>query len=160
MGSVKKVSGELASRHRAEDLISLLSSPARFAPCIPGLISYEPLDDRSIRVRARLDISDAGIPEMTSITSTLTISLLSIEGGRARFRISGKAAGSSYEANLEVAVEPLEGGSRIYWSAEITLGRLLEMLDRFLGVGEVDRRIAIQALESVDRCLEKGRPPR
>jgi len=159
LGSVKKVSGELVSRHGAGDLISLLSSPARFAPCIPGLISYEPLGDRSIRVRARLDISDAGIPEMASITSTLTISLISVEGGRARFRISGRAAGSSYEADLEVAVEPLESGSRIYWSAEITLGRLLEMLDRFIGVGEVARRIAVQALEGVDRCLGKGQPP-
>jgi len=151
---VRRISGEILSQHRSEDLLGLLKTPSRLARCIPGVISYENLDDKSIRVRARLDISDAGIPEMSSITSTLTITLASIEGNMARYRISGRAAGSSYEADLTIRIEPLDNGSMVTWQADISLGKLLEILDRFVGVEEIAKRIASLAVKGVEKCLK------
>ncbi|MEM4970200.1 MAG: SRPBCC domain-containing protein [Sulfolobales archaeon] len=151
---MRRISGELLSQHRSEDLIELLKKPNRFAECIPGVISYEKLDDRSIRARARLDISDAGIPEISSITSTLTITLVSMEGNIARYRVSGKAAGSSYEADLTIRIEPVDSGSNVIWQADVSLGKLLEILDRFIGVEEIAKRIADLAIKGAEKCLE------
>jgi hypothetical protein len=153
---VRRISGEILSQHRSEDLLGLLKNPSRFARCIPGVISYENenLEDRSIRARARLDISDAGIPEMSSITSTLTITLASIEGNMARYRISGRAAGSSYEADLTIRIEPLDSGSKVIWQADVSLGKLLEILDRFVGVEEIAKRIASLAVKGAEKCLK------
>ncbi len=151
---MRRISGELLSQYRSEDLLGLLRNPSRFAGCIPGVISYESLDDKSIRARARLDISDANIPEMSSITSTLTITLTSIEGNMAKYRISGRAAGSSYEADLTIRIEPLDSGSKVIWHADISLGKLLEILDRFVGVEDIARRMASLAVKGVERCLK------
>jgi carbon monoxide dehydrogenase subunit G len=151
---VRRISGEILSQHRSEDLLGLLKNPSRFARCIPGVISYENLDDKSIRARARLDISDAGIPEMSSITSTLTITLALIEGNMARYRISGRAAGSSYEADLTIRIEPLDSGSKVIWQADVSLGKLLEIIDRFVGIEEIAKRIASLAVKGAEKCLK------
>ncbi len=122
---------ELISRARAlddpvgEDPTDY-SGPVAGAPCV---ISYESLDNKSIGIRARLDTSDADIPEISSITSTLTITLTSIEGDMAKYRISGIASGSSYEADLTIRIEPLDSGSKVIWQADSSLGKLLEILE-------------------------------
>jgi hypothetical protein len=152
---MKRISGEILSKYKPEDLFEFLRKPSTLVQCIPGVINYEVIDDNNIKIKARLDISDAGIPEMRSITSTFMLSLISLEKERARYRINGKAAGSSYDADLEIFIEPYNDGSKIKWNADISLSKLLQILDRFIGIEEIARRIANLALEGVERCASR-----
>lgn len=155
--------GEVVISSKPEAVIDFLRDPRRFAPCIPGVVRYSIDQDKSLRLRLRLDVGSAGIADISSITSDATIRISGYGDDHVIYNIEGKTLGSSYSVELRIFAEPVDRGSRIYWVARASLGALIRILSRFFDIDKLVEEIARKAVENLARCMESsgsaGAPP-
>lgn len=137
-----------------DEVTRFISDLGAVIKCIPNVVNYEVLSGSRARARFRVDLGDeVPIAELRRITSDVTIEVLEATNNGARLRINGRAAGSQIEANLSLTVEPEANGSRVNWSVSASLGRLLQLMSRFINVNSIIERIANDTVNGILRCM-------
>ncbi|WP_291764726.1 SRPBCC domain-containing protein [Caldivirga sp. UBA161] len=136
------------------EVAGALSNLGLIIKCIPNVTDYELISESKARVKFRVDLGDeVPVAELRRVTSDTVIEVIEASGNGVKLRVSGRAAGSSIEVNLSIIIEPSDGGSRINWSADASLGRLLQMMSRFINIDSMVERIANDTVNGIVKCL-------
>jgi carbon monoxide dehydrogenase subunit G len=97
-----------------------LSDARLLAPCIPGVETIKQADADTAVCVIR--------PGFTFIRGTLELTLRvreRVPDSLVRLQMNGKGIGSTTEVTAVLNFQPREGGSRVEWTADVTLGGLL-----------------------------------
>ncbi|ABW02619.1 SRPBCC family protein [Caldivirga maquilingensis] len=136
------------------EVTGALSNLSLVIKCIPNVTSYELISESKAKVRFRVDLGDeVPVAELRRVTSDTVIEVTEASESSIRLRVNGRAAGSSIEVTLSIIVEPNNGGSRVNWSADAGLGRLLQMMGRFINIDSMVERIANDTINGIVKCL-------
>ncbi|MGC8570999.1 SRPBCC domain-containing protein [Caldivirga sp.] len=137
-----------------QEVNGALSNLSLVIKCIPNVVSYELINESKAKVKFRVDLGDeVPIAELRRITSDTVIEVTEASSNEIKLRVSGRAAGSSIEVMLSIVTEPSGSGSRVNWSADASLGRLLQMMSRFINVDSMVERIANDTINGIVKCL-------
>ena len=137
-----------------QEVSGALSNLGLIIKCIPNVTDYELISESKARARFRVDLGDeVPVAELRRVTSDTVIEVTESSKNSIRLRVSGRAAGSSIEVNLSILIEPNAGGSRVSWSADASLGRLLQMMSRFVNIDSIVGRIANDTINGIAKCL-------
>ncbi|MCH1770463.1 MULTISPECIES: CoxG family protein [Metallosphaera] len=132
-----------AERGRVEEL---LSSPSRFAECLPGIQEYEVKGDE-FRAVFKLDVSDL-TPHISSLT-VVANSRLAREGQRILVSGTGRSAGVNIKFAINIEIVDDREGTRILWDANLNLGILEKLLGNSVG------RIAEVNVKKIVECISR-----
>ncbi len=111
-----------------------------------------------VRARFRVDLGNEVPPiaELRRITTDAIIELINQSGGNeVGYRVDGRAAGSAISVSLTIKVNDLGNGSQVYWDATASLGRLLQMMSRFVNIDSLVKRISEDTIHGFIECLLK-----
>ncbi|GAB6946652.1 hypothetical protein JCM16161A_07820 [Vulcanisaeta sp. JCM 16161] len=154
MSSELHYSGSFTVGKSPIDVLNFITDLPRAITCIPNIISYEVLSKDRVRARFRVDLgNEVPIAELRRITTDATIELISQLGNEVRYRVDGRAAGSAIGVLLAIRVNELGDGSRIDWDATASLGRLLQMMSRFVSIDSLVKRISEDTIHGFIECL-------
>ncbi|KUO86444.1 MAG: carbon monoxide dehydrogenase [Caldivirga sp. MG_3] len=137
------------------EVFNRLTDLSFIARCIPNVASYELMGESRARVRFMVDLGEeVPIAELRRITADSTIEVVEAKGNSVKYRVNGRAAGSQIEVSLTLTIEPVGDGSRVNWSAEASLGRLLQLMSRFVNIDSMVGRIANDTVNGITKCLQ------
>ncbi|MBX3356154.1 MAG: SRPBCC family protein [Phycisphaeraceae bacterium] len=109
-------SGEEDLPHSPDRIFALLTDPSAFAKIIPGVVSSERVDEKTLKAVVR--------PGFSFLKTNLTITLVVAERtppGDALLRVDTKGIGLTMQVESRIHVEPAPNGSgsRVRWQAEV-----------------------------------------
>ncbi|MGC9152961.1 MAG: SRPBCC domain-containing protein [Vulcanisaeta sp.] len=154
MSSELHYSGSFTVSKSPNDVLNFITDLPRAITCIPNIINYEVLSKDRVRARFRVDLgNDVPIAELRRLTTDATIELIGQSGNEVRYRVDGRAAGSAISVLLVIRVNESGDGSRIDWDATAGLGRLLQMMSRFVSIDSLVKRISEDTIHGFIECL-------
>jgi len=154
MSSELHYSGSFTVSKSPNDVLNFITDLPRAITCIPNIINYEVLGKDRVRARFRVDLgNEVPIAELRRLTTDATIELISQSGNEVRYRVDGRAAGSAISVLLVIRVNESGDGSRIDWDATASLGRLLQMMSRFVSIDSLVKRISEDTIHGFIECL-------
>ncbi|BBD72168.1 hypothetical protein HS1genome_0557 [Sulfodiicoccus acidiphilus] len=142
-----KVEGKFEVEAPKDRVDSFLSDPNQFSQCLPGLREMK-VETEGFRASFKLDVSGAGISQLSTVSSTMTFKVVrSAEG--VSIRGEGKAVGA--KVRLELNVRTLGTGSvtTVEWDASLDVG----LLARFFG-DELLRRVTDDNVRQLTSCVQ------
>ncbi len=150
-------SGSFTVNKPPSDVVNFITDLPRAIICIPNIINYEVLSKDKARVRFRVDLgNEVPIAELRRVTTDAHIELVSASGNEIRYKVDGRAAGSTISISLVIKVEGVNNGSRINWDATANLGRLLQMIGRFVNIDSLVKSISEDTIKGgFIGCLSK-----
>ncbi|MCH4815182.1 MAG: CoxG family protein [Saccharolobus sp.] len=123
-----------------------LTNPNQFAECLPGLQSYEVMNN-TFKANFKLDVSQMKIPHMSTLTALITANILEKENG-VEINGNGRSAGVGIKFSIVMGLEEGEEVTRVSWFAKVDLG----MLSKLLGEDNI-RRIAEPNISHIINCI-------
>ncbi|GAB6944363.1 SRPBCC domain-containing protein [Vulcanisaeta sp. JCM 14467] len=156
MASELHYNGSFMVSKAPDEVLSFITDLPRAIACIPNMVNYEVVSRDRVRARFRVDLgNEVPIAELRRITADATIELIGQSGNEVRYRVDGRAAGSAISIVLNIRVNALGNGSRIDWDATANLGRLLQLMGRFVNIDSLVRRISEDTIHGFIECLLK-----
>ncbi len=149
-------SGSFTVNKPPSEVIDFITDLSKAVVCIPNMINYEVLGKNKARVRFRVDLgNEVPIAELRRVMSDALIELVSASDGEVRYKVDGRAVGSAISISLVIRVEGINNGSRIDWDATANLGRLLQMIGRFVNIDSLVKNISEDTIKGFIGCLSK-----
>ncbi|MFP3173768.1 MAG: SRPBCC domain-containing protein [Vulcanisaeta sp.] len=156
MSKELRYSGSFTVNKPREEVMDLITDLSRAVECIPNMINHEVLDRNKARVRFRVDLGDeVPIAELRRITTDATIEIVSAANDEVRYKVDGRAAGSAISILLMIRVLDKGGSSQIDWDATANLGRLLQMMGRFINIDSLVKKISEDTINGFINCLSR-----
>ncbi len=154
MASELHYSGSFTISKAPSDVLNFITDLSRAITCIPNIVNYEVLSKDRVRARFRVDLgNEVPIAELRRITTDAIIELISQSGNEVRYRVDGRAAGSTINVLLTIRVSGSGNDSRIDWDAVASLGRLLQLMGKFVNIDSLVRRISEDTIHGFIECL-------
>jgi len=148
-----KLGGELETNEPPERVRRVLTSPEKVATCLPHIVSWE-AGEKGLRATFRVNIG--GVVEYLSrLTARANIEIREIDHDNIDYVFEGTIARAKYSGVIHVHLDEKENGTRIQWSADVELGKTLQLLSRFINVDELLDKIVKEVTESMIKCVEK-----
>ena len=136
------------------EVLSFITDLSRAIACVPNMVNYEVLSKDRVRARFRVDLgNEVPIAELRRITADTIVELIGQSGNEVRYRVDGRAAGSAISILLTIKVSGLGNGSQIDWDAVANLGRLLQLMGRFVNIDSLIKRISEDTIRGFIECL-------
>ena len=149
-----RYNGSFTVNKAPDEVLNFIMDLPRAIACIPNMVNYEVLSKDRVRARFRVDLgNDVPIAELRRITTDATIELIGQSGNEVRYRVDGRAAGSAIGVLLTIKVSGLGNGSQIDWDAVVNLGRLLQLMGKFMNIDSLVRRISEDTIHGFIKCL-------
>ena len=128
----------------------------RITPCLPNLVDWGTIDDRSVRARFKANIGVIpSLEYLSRVTADVVIRVerLDRDSNAIEYSFDGKAAGIRYSGKIRLAVMPIaENSTKVSWRAEVDLGRLAPLLSRFVNLDEVVGGIVRDVVDGIKKC--------
>ncbi|MGC8606560.1 MAG: SRPBCC domain-containing protein [Vulcanisaeta sp.] len=154
MSSELHYSGSFTVSKSPNEVLNFITDLPRAITCIPNIINYEVLSKDRVKARFRVDLgNEVPIAELRRITTDATIELINQSGNEVRYRVDGRAAGSAISILLTIRISGSGNDSRIDWDATAGLGRLLQMMSRFVSIDSLVKRISEDTIHGFIECL-------
>ncbi|ADY00330.1 carbon monoxide dehydrogenase subunit G [Vulcanisaeta moutnovskia 768-28] len=154
MSSELHYSGSFTVSKSPNEVLNFITDLPRAITCIPNIINYEVLSKDRVKARFRVDLgNEVPIAELRRITTDATIELINQSGNEVRYRVDGRAAGSAISILLTIRISGSGNDSRIDWDATASLGRLLQMMSRFVNIDSLVKRISEDTIHGFIECL-------
>ena len=154
MASELHYNGSFTINKAPNEVISFITNLSRAITCVPNIINYEVLDKNRVRARFKVDLgNEAPIAELRRITTDTTVELVSQSGNEVRYKVNGRAAGSTISVSLTIRVGGSGNSSQIDWDATASLGRLLQMMGKFVDIDSLIKRISEDTIHGFIECL-------
>ncbi|WP_054857695.1 CoxG family protein [Vulcanisaeta sp. JCM 16159] len=156
MSSELHYNGSFTINKAPGDVIGFITDLPRAITCIPNIINHEVIDKEKVRARFRVDLgNEVPIAELRRITTDAVVELIRWSGNEVKYRVDGRAAGSAISILLTIRVNATGSGSQVDWDATASLGRLLQLVGRFVNIDSLVRKISEDTIHGFIECLSK-----
>lgn len=122
---------------------------SKVVKCLPYLEEFK-INNNDIESTFKIDIRDAGIPHMSTLTVNYNAKVIYTENG-IMVQGVGKSAGVKIKINITLNVIGKDKGSEIEWNAIIDLGLLAKLLGE-----KLIESIATKNIKLITSCISKN----
>jgi len=154
MSAELRYSGSFSVEKPPEYVLEALGDLRRVVKCLPNVISYEAEGRDRARAKFRVDLGDqVPIAELRRISADVEILLVEASGNAVKYKVNGRAVGSTIGVDLALRVADKGGASEVGWEAVASLGRLLQLMRGFVDIDQLVKKIAEDAVKSFVSCI-------
>ncbi|KJE48926.1 hypothetical protein SE19_05850 [Acidiplasma aeolicum] len=112
--------------NKGNDEVSLFFKDLKnVIPCLPGVYDLEYGD--KIKCKLKLDISDAGISAMNTISGRMTFTY-NYSGNNIKIDGDGRIAGSKIQFRINIGLTPAEQETKIDWESDFNFGMIVKIM--------------------------------